>query len=85
MNNARRKSLTAALGLLDEAQALADQAFEIVSTIRDEEQEAFDNMPEGLQQAERGEVMSEAISNLESVELEDIFADARSYIENAAA
>lgn len=30
------------------------------------EQESFDNLPEGLQQSERGEQMEENVSNLES-------------------
>ena len=34
--------------------------------IRDEEQEAFDNMPEGFQNGERGELAQEAINNLEA-------------------
>jgi len=33
-----------------------------ISTMSDEEQESFDNLPEGLQQAERGQQM-EAIAN----------------------
>jgi hypothetical protein len=33
--------------------------------IRDEEQEAFDNMPEGLQGSERGEAMEEGIYQIE--------------------
>ena len=37
-----------------------------VEDLRDEEQEAFDNMPEGLQLSERGETMEEAIDNLDT-------------------
>lgn len=33
--------------------------------IRDEEQEAFDNLPESIQCSERGERMEEYISNLD--------------------
>lgn len=39
-----------------------------MDTIRgviDEEQEAFDNMPEGLQNGARGDSMMEAIDNME--------------------
>ncbi|MNR68597.1 hypothetical protein D3C85_1932520 [compost metagenome] len=43
-----------------------------LEAIRDEEQDAFDNMPEGLQQSERGEASEEAIrlidDALESIE-----------------
>lgn len=34
--------------------------------IRDEEQDAFDNLPEGIQESERGEHMEEYISQMES-------------------
>lgn len=43
-------------GLLSEAEEL-----------RDAEQEAFDSMPESLQEGERGEKMQEAISALEEL------------------
>mgnify|MGYP003294209813 CR=1 FL=1 len=33
--------------------------------VRDEEQEAFDNMPEDLQYSERGEAIENALSELE--------------------
>ena len=37
-----------------------------IEDIRDQEQDAFDNLPESLQESERGDAMSEAIDNLES-------------------
>ena len=46
MNKARRKQL-------EKASALLSEAREIIESCRDEEQDAFDNMPEGLQQSER--------------------------------
>lgn len=85
MNKDRRKRLNEALGLIDQAEALIEQAAAIVEEVCEEEQEAFENMPESLQQGERGDMAQEAISNLESVELEGLFDDARSYIETAAA
>ena len=33
--------------------------------VKDEEQECYDNLPEGLQNAERGEQMQENVDNLE--------------------
>lgn len=36
-----------------------------IESIKDENQDAFDNMPEGLQNGEKGEVMNTAISALE--------------------
>ena len=37
-----------------------------LENFNEEEQEKYCNMPEGLQESERGEAMSEAIENLES-------------------
>ena len=36
-----------------------------IEMLHDEEQEAFDNLPEGIQESERGELMDNAISSLE--------------------
>ena len=59
MNAPRRKSI----------QEVIDQFEDLKSTIeslRDEEQEAYDNLPENLQGSERGEAMSEAADSLDS-------------------
>lgn len=37
-----------------------------IENLQNEEEEKFDNMPEGLQESERGEVMQDAIDNLSS-------------------
>ncbi len=67
MNRERRQQL------LDVASSLAD-AMDRLSEIRDEEQEAFDNMPEGLQSGNRGQTMQEAIDTMDewSSEIEAI-------------
>lgn len=52
-----------------ELQGYADSLEEIkcaIEEMRDDEECKFDNMPEGLQESERGEAMQEAIYNLES-------------------
>jgi len=61
MNAERKKKVTSAIQLLTEA--------------RDEEQEAYDNLPEGLQSGDKGDTMqtwidalTEAIDNLEGLE-----------------
>jgi NTP pyrophosphatase (non-canonical NTP hydrolase) len=66
MNNNRRKQL-------DKARALIEEALEIVSAARDEEQEYFDAMPESLQGGDKGsaaqeavDALDEAVSNLET-------------------
>lgn len=58
MNNIRRKSVKEALNLIEKAR-------EILEEVKDEEQEAYDNLPESLQCGERGEQMQENIDNIE--------------------
>ena len=60
MNKPRRKELERALDLLQ-------QALEIIETVKDEEQEARDNMPDNLQESERAYQMDENVDNLDSV------------------
>lgn len=66
MNNDRRKRIGAVLGELQ-------VQLEALQGLAEEEREAYDNMPEGLQQSERGEASSaaadalgSAVSDLES-------------------
>lgn len=74
MNKPRRKELNRALEMIADARA-------IIEAMQEEEQEAFENLPEGLQMAEMGEKMEENASRLEDIigyleeqenELEDI-------------
>ena len=60
----------------DKLEEIRDNITGEVEGIRDDEQEAFDGMPEGLQASERGEKATEAINNLESAisELESLEA-----------
>jgi len=83
MNKERRKNLGEAISLLCSAQESIERAKEIVEDVRDEEQESYDNLPESLQESERGEAMQENIDNLESVsgELDDIFDNVETQIE----
>lgn len=60
MNNARRKQLQR---IQDELRDI----YERLDILCDEEQEAYDNMPESLQDTERGERSQNAIDTLESV------------------
>lgn len=36
-----------------------------IEDVKDEEQEAYDNLPESMQSGEKGEKMSDAVNNLE--------------------
>lgn len=63
MNKQRRKDL------FDVAESL-QEALDRLSEVRDEEQEAFDNMPESLQYGSRGGAMQEAIDTMDEWESE---------------
>lgn len=74
MNNARRKVLNSIIARLEDLQT-------DLQGVLDEEQEAYENMPEGLQASERGEAMETAIDNM--AEAVDAFEDLASLIQEA--
>lgn len=59
MNSKRRKELEKLTEKLEELKCN-------IEALMEEEQEAFDNMPESLQYAEKGEAMEENITELEN-------------------
>jgi uncharacterized coiled-coil DUF342 family protein len=72
MNKARRKAIEE---LYERVQVLlaqtenlpdADDMKNEVETLRDEEQEYLDNMPEAMQNGDKGSAASEAVSQLET-------------------
>lgn len=63
MNKDRRKRLAAI------AETIEEQMSEL-EYVRDEEQEAFDNLPESIQYSDRGSDMEDKIS-----EIDDILSD----------
>ena len=77
MNKARRKRI-------EDAQAKLEELKQEIDAILSEEQEAFDNMPESLQDGDRGEAMQEAIDALESAvssceEIDEYLTDAHDH------
>jgi len=58
MNTQRRKVITEIVAKLDTIQAA-------IFALQEEEQEAFDNLPESLQAGEKGEAMETAVGLLE--------------------
>lgn len=70
MNKQRREELLEVIDLLDDA---ANR----LSEIRDDEQDALDSMPEGLQASSRGDAMQEAIDKM------DEFGDAIMSLQNS--
>lgn len=73
MNVARRKELSKAISLFEEAKAAFEEALEILQNVAEEEEESLYNLPESLQEAERGQAMQENIDSLEEIssEIED--------------
>ena len=76
MNKLRRKQLQEAIELIEKAKS-------IVESVQDEEQDAFDSLPENLQCSERGETMEENCDRLGEIldtlsdqvdEIDDIIA-----------
>lgn len=59
MNRQRRKRI-------EKISMTLEDLFEEIQALQEEEQEAYDNMPEALQSSERGDAISGAIGNLES-------------------
>lgn len=74
MNAARRKELSKAIDLIE-------QAKEIISAVAEEEREAYDNLPEGLQESEMGEKMNEIADDLEYFDLDEVVDTIQEIIE----
>lgn len=85
MNNQRRKDIQTAMSLLEEANAKLDAAKSILETASEEEREAYDNLPESIQEGERGCAMEEAADNLDDAvsTIEDIIGEVQEVIDNA--
>lgn len=66
MNNDRRKRIRAELTNLEKAMGLLSDIKSALEDIRDEEQEAYDNMPESFQNGDKGEAAQAAIGELDS-------------------
>lgn len=74
MNKQRRERINK---LIKKAYDLGCEIEEVLN----EEQDSFDNMPESLQNGERGETMQEAISSLE--EAQSCIDECKSYLESS--
>ena len=76
MNKARRKQLEKVVEVLT-------AQMEELEAIKDEEQEAFDNLPESIQYGERGETMEENVDELDSIitDLENVIESINEVIE----
>ena len=72
MNKERRKRIADAISAISKIETL-------IQNILDDEQEAYDNMPEGLQISENGMISEEAQENLDSAI--EALEEAISYLE----
>lgn len=78
MNAKRRNAIDSVINeLIEKFEEIKAEAIDQLSEIRDKEQEAYDNLPESLQESERGENMQNCIdaleyfmSDLENMEIE---------------
>lgn len=68
------------LNTIESCFASIQKAHDILDDVRNEEEEAYDNMPEGLQLSERGDMMQEVIDELD--EAVNYLDDAISYLDN---
>ena len=66
MNAYQRKDLERAIHILKEA---SKQAAELIATVREENEESYENLPESLQVSDNGEEMKQAAETLADVEL----------------
>lgn len=77
MNKIRRKELASIVAKLETLDAIRLEISEMLESVIDEEQEALDNLPESLQDSEKGQQMQEYIDsmtdvldNLENIDVE---------------
>ena len=76
MNAERRKKLK---NVIDNLNA----ALSSIEEIKDEEQDSYDNLPEGIQDGERGDQMQENIDNLDTAynDLDDVITELQEVID----
>ena len=83
MNKDRRKQIDAIIKRLEsELAPLIDEIKQDIENVRDDEQEYYDNMPENLQDGEKGEraqsaidALENAISDVEDIDLENLISN----------
>ena len=88
MNKQRRTSLAEISQRISDLTSEAETLRDALRDLCEEEQDYFDNMPEGLQGGERGESSQEAINQLEDAitTLDDmVSADIGGMVDNAIA
>lgn len=84
MNNQRRKALKDAMKQMEEAAALLTAAKEAIESIKEEEEEAYDNLPDSFQEGAQGDQMQENINAMDEVidNLDTQASDIEEYIQS---
>lgn len=66
MNRSRRQRIQKAVdAYLAKLEEIKEDLINVLTEVKDEEEEAYYNMPESLQEGEKGEAMQEAIDALD--------------------
>ena len=81
MNATRRKSLRIIVTKMEALDSLRQEILDLLQEVKDEEQESLDNLPEGLQESERGQLMQEYIDTMESADCELSYIDLEGMID----
>ena len=63
MNKKRRERIAAAVGMIETALGILEE-------VENEEQEAYDNMPDALRDGDKGSAMSEAVDTISNARQE---------------
>lgn len=86
MNKSRRQKIECIIRDIDTVLGMIDNIRYDIDEIRSDEQEALWNLPESIQNSEKGDVMQNAIDNLESaydIDVEDSLIEMQNYLEEA--
>lgn len=83
MNNQRRKELEKIIARIEDVRSEIEEIKDAIEMVRDEEEVAYDNLPESIQDSDRGQAMQDAINALDYVDLDFDFDDAIDNIREA--
>lgn len=64
-------------GILDNCLTAIQQAYDTLTEVREQESAAYDNLPESIQEGDRGDEMQEAIDTLDEAidSLDDVISN----------
>ena len=82
MNKERRKNLAKIVEALNELYGKVEDQMSELQSVHDEEQEYFDNMPEGIQSGSKGDKVTEDIQQMS--EASDAMSEAMNWLQTAS-